>query len=167
MVFAFPHKDSLNNLKNIIGNIHRSYHVRTDSLKGIRTLSVRELPFIFSPATFARAEMHLPRVESALLIFAPSFRRAPVAPVAFALSEPARSTKHNLHNRTALSKDYQESNALTFCHWRGFSGIEWWWWKQSANEMIHCSYLLTLSFVARVPFPTNLQRPCSFQRRKC
>ncbi len=85
--------------------------MRTDSRKGIGTLSDRELPFIFSPATFASAEIHLPRVESDLLILAPSLRRAPVAPVAFALSEPAKSTKHNLHNRTALCK-YHQSNKL-------------------------------------------------------
>jgi hypothetical protein len=62
--------------------------------------------FIFSLATLARAEMHLPRVERERLIFAPSFNLAPVAPVAFALSDPAKSTKQSLHNLTALLTEW-------------------------------------------------------------
>lgn len=41
----------------------------------------------------ARAEMTLPRVVNDLLMLAPSFKRAPVAPVELARSLPARSTR--------------------------------------------------------------------------
>lgn len=44
-------------------------------------------------AISARHAMTLPRVVSDRLMFAPSLRRAPVAPVASALSLPARSTR--------------------------------------------------------------------------
>ena len=46
--------------------------------------------------TSARAEMTLPSVVSDLLIFAPSLSRVPLAPVASARSEPARSTSEIL-----------------------------------------------------------------------
>jgi len=41
----------------------------------------------------ARAEMTFPNVVNDLFMLAPSFRRAPVAPVELALSLPARSTR--------------------------------------------------------------------------
>lgn len=52
-------------------------------------------PFFFpSPLDAdARAEMTFPSVVSDLLMFAPSFRRCPVAPVEFARSDPAKSIK--------------------------------------------------------------------------
>jgi len=37
--------------------------------------------------------MTFPSVVKDLLMFAPSFKRCPVAPVEFALSDPAKSTK--------------------------------------------------------------------------
>jgi hypothetical protein len=49
-------------------------------------------PFLLSDAD-AKAEMTFPNVVSDLLMFAPSFSRWPVAPVEFARSEPAKSTK--------------------------------------------------------------------------
>ena len=42
-----------------------------------------------------RAEITFPSSNKPRLIFIPSFKTAPVAPVFFALSEPARSTKKN------------------------------------------------------------------------
>lgn len=50
------------------------------------------LPPRFGPVSSASAAMTLPRVVRDLLIFDPSLSRAPVAPVEFALSEPAKST---------------------------------------------------------------------------
>lgn len=81
-----------------------AYQVRTDSRNGIGTFlsSPRPAAFCLSPAALAKADIHLPRVERDLLMFAPSFNRAPVAPVELALSDPAKSTKHNLHLLTAL-----------------------------------------------------------------
>lgn len=43
-----------------------------------------------------RAEMTLPSYRSPKFILIPSFKTAPVAPVFFARSEPAKSTKKNL-----------------------------------------------------------------------
>jgi len=43
-----------------------------------------------------KAEMTFPRASNPLFIDIPSFKVAPVAPVLFALSLPARSTKWNL-----------------------------------------------------------------------
>lgn len=52
-------------------------------------------PFLVGGAleASARAEMTFPNVVNDLLMLAPSFRRAPVAPVELALSLPARSTR--------------------------------------------------------------------------
>lgn len=52
-------------------------------------------PFFFPspPDADASAEMTFPSVVSDLLMFAPSFRRCPVAPVEFARSDPAKSIK--------------------------------------------------------------------------
>jgi hypothetical protein len=55
-------------------------------------------------ACLASAEMHLPSVDSDLLMLAPSFRRAPVAPVALARSDPARSTRESFDSRTFLRR---------------------------------------------------------------
>ena len=101
-VFALPHSDSRNN------------HVSVDSRKGTITggalggKGVDELAPLAPDtdglpppaAILASADMHLPRVDKDLLMFAPSFRRAPVAPVALALSDPARSTSDSLESRT-------------------------------------------------------------------
>lgn len=46
----------------------------------------------FTGASSASAAITRPNVVSDLLMFDPSLNRAPVAPVEFALSEPARST---------------------------------------------------------------------------
>ena len=43
-----------------------------------------------------KAEITFPNYRSPKLIFTPSLKADPVAPVFFALSEPARSTKKNL-----------------------------------------------------------------------
>jgi hypothetical protein len=45
---------------------------------------------------FDKAEITLPNYNKPRLIFIPYFNVAPVAPVFFALYEPARSTKKNL-----------------------------------------------------------------------
>ena len=44
----------------------------------------------------ARAEMTFPKVVRLLLMLAPSLRRVPLAPVASARSDPAKSTKEIL-----------------------------------------------------------------------
>lgn len=43
--------------------------------------------------TSANAEITFPKVVKLLLMFAPSFKRVPLAPVESARSEPAKSTK--------------------------------------------------------------------------
>lgn len=65
--------------------------------------------FAVSVLAVAKAEMTLPNVVSDLLIFAPSFRRAPVAPVELALSDPARSTRLRLrkHQCHFASEEWQ------------------------------------------------------------
>ena len=63
----------------------------TESRYGMKS-SPFFFPFLLSDAE-ARAAMTFPKVVSDLLILAPSFRRWPVAPVEFARSEPAKSTR--------------------------------------------------------------------------
>ena len=49
--------------------------------------------FLSSVDCSAKAAMTLPKVVRDLLMLAPSFNRVPVAPVALARSEPAKSTR--------------------------------------------------------------------------
>jgi hypothetical protein len=71
--------------------------------------------FFFFPAgadeAMASAEMTLPSVVSDLLMFAPSFRRWPVAPVELARSEPAKSIK--LSFRLAFSFPHSSARGRT------------------------------------------------------
>lgn len=59
----------------------------------IITIGHAGLKQTFWSAAWPSDEMTLPRVTSDLLMFPPSFRRTPVAPVASARSLPARSTR--------------------------------------------------------------------------
>ena len=54
--------------------------------------------------------MTLPSVVSDLLMFAPSLRRCPVAPVELALSEPAKSTR--LARRQLESRPYSKGEGV-------------------------------------------------------
>ena len=51
------------------------------------------MSFLLPVDTSARAAMTRPSVDNERLISAPSLSRAPIAPVEFARSEPARSTR--------------------------------------------------------------------------
>jgi hypothetical protein len=64
------------------------------------------------PYVFAKTEITLPRVESDLLMLAPSASLAPSAPVEPALSEPAKSIKFMLE--TSSRSGYPFSRKL-FC----------------------------------------------------
>jgi hypothetical protein len=64
------------------------------------------------PYVFAKTEITFPRVESDLLMFAPSASLAPSAPVEPALSEPAKSIKFMLE--TSSRSGYPFSRKL-FC----------------------------------------------------
>ena len=59
----------------------------------------------------ARAFMTLPRAKRDLLIFAPSLNLEPLFLVTVALSDPARSTRHNLAILTSVDK----FAVLSFC----------------------------------------------------
>lgn len=66
----------------------------TESRYGTKSSALPFFPFLPSfKLALARAAMTFPNVVRDLLIFAPSLRRAPVAPVELARSEPAKSTK--------------------------------------------------------------------------
>ena len=72
-----------------------SSQVRTESRYGTklsRLAAFDFLPPLGGSLAVARAAMTLPSVVSERLMLAPSLRRAPVAPVELARSEPARST---------------------------------------------------------------------------
>src|ERR1700744_4523722 len=90
-VMELPPRESLSN------------HVRIESRYG-----TMEAFFFLPTETSARAAMTRPRGDNERLISAPSFKRAPVAPVEFALSEPAKSTKLIL-DTFSVSIDVSES----------------------------------------------------------
>lgn len=82
--------------------IDKRYNI-TESRYGTKaSVTFLETPFLGSGVleASASAEITLPRVVSDLLMLAPSFSRAPVAPVELALSLPARSTRL-LENRNS------------------------------------------------------------------
>lgn len=71
-----------------------SNHVNTESRYGMCSSAFFFLPPLAGSAdAAASAAITLPSVVSDLLMLAPSLRRAPVAPVELARSEPARSTR--------------------------------------------------------------------------
>jgi len=59
--------------------------------------------FLVFLADSTSALMTFPKADKLLLMFAPSFSVAPLAPVDFALSLPAKSTKLTLANMLLLS----------------------------------------------------------------
>jgi hypothetical protein len=70
------------------------YIILTESRKGTNdSFGFFEFFFGSAEAASARPAMTLPRVVKDLLMFAPSLRRTPVAPVLFARSLPAKSTR--------------------------------------------------------------------------
>ena len=76
-VWVLPPRESFNNLVNL------------ESLYGTNA------PFF---VVSARMFMQLPNARRDLLMFAPSYSLSPLFSVTAALSEPAKSTKHNLLN---------------------------------------------------------------------
>lgn len=78
IVLELPPKLSFNN------------QVRTESRYGIK---IARFWALLSTDDSANADITEPNVTSDLFIWAPSFKRCPVAPVVSALSLPAKSTK--------------------------------------------------------------------------
>lgn len=83
MVFELPPSESFSN------------HVSTLSRYGMNTVRFEEEDASLVELTSASADITEPRVTSDLLIWAPSFSRCPVAPVAFARSLGKRDKKYN------------------------------------------------------------------------
>lgn len=104
------------------------------------------MPFPPSCAMSARAEMTFPSVTSDLLMFPPSFRRTPLAPVASARSLPARSTRWIL---LTVSLGISASN-LACVKQR----------VKMACERLLTSFMLVLA-VVRLMFPASISSSTS------
>ena len=86
----------------------------TESRYGTNSSALPFFPFLCS-AWLARArdDITFPRVVRDLLMFAPSFKRCPVAPVELARSDPAKSTR--LQQRKTLNSrlsDQETTNLI-------------------------------------------------------
>ena len=67
-----------------------------------------EIYLVFTES--ARAEITFPNVVKLLFIFAPSFKRFPIAPVDSARSDPARSTRDILLTYQNIQNRYSSQN---------------------------------------------------------